>query len=477
MSIEKRKILLLIFTLIVTAACTPTTGNDIGTTTGTLGAGEGLAGESEATDDWGDLSYDLLAEDSGALNPDAVAFAEQEGLSLEEANQRLVQQQTIGDIQPLLASDLSATFGGLWIEHQPDYRIVIALTEGDRGTIRPYIEDKEWAGVVEVRTVDHTLEELIADQVTASQAAQKVNVSVITAVDVINNRVELMVGNPELFLNDLVKAGIDLPGSVVVMVSDPGGDLPDTNRGVVFEATAADGRTIYLPKQPPTNVSMAALMEGTLLEVNGCLRLSDEYYADGFLVLWPYHSDIREAGDHIEVINGEGQAVARVGERLRAGGGAMESSLSATRIDETIPGMPIEGCPGPYWVAAELETLVEQQIPDVYFESFSSGGRILARFVSQSRPSQETDTLTGELQIDEDGCLRLEQYLIIWPPGIYLREEPLRIVGSGIEDSALVGGTIQLTGGEKSADDYRYFDNKVSCSGPFWGVNTIALIP
>jgi hypothetical protein len=124
-----------------------------------------------------------------------------------------------------------------------------------------------------------------------------------------------------------------------------------------------------------------------------------------------------------------------------------------------------------------LETLVEQQLPDAYFEPFSSGSQILAWFVSRSRPSQETEALSGEMQVDDKGCLRIEQYLIIWPPGIYLRAEPLRIAGRAIEEDALVGDAIQFTGGEKSTHDYRYFDNNVSCSGPFWGVNSVAVIP
>ncbi len=70
--------------------------------------------------------------------------------------------------------------------------------------------------------------------------------------------------------------------------------------------------------------------------------------------------------------------------------------------------MPIDGCPGPYWVAAPLETLSEQSVPDIYFEPFSSGGKILAWFVNQSRPSPETEILSGELVLDEEGCLRLE---------------------------------------------------------------------
>jgi hypothetical protein len=177
-----------------------------------------------------------------------------------------------------------------------------------------------------VQPVNYTLEELRADQIVASQAAETVQVLATTAVEIVNNRVELIVGNPGLFYTDLDQAGIELPESVVVLASDPDGELPDTNRGVMLEAIISDDRLIYLPVQPPSGSSMAALMEGTLVEVDGCLRIEDDHYADGWLVLWPFGSDIRVDNDRIEVINRNGQPVARVGERLRAGGGAVEST-------------------------------------------------------------------------------------------------------------------------------------------------------
>jgi hypothetical protein len=139
-----------------------------------------------------------------------------------------------------------------------------------------------------------------------------------------------------------------------------------------------------------------------------------------------------------------------------------------------IPGMPIDGCPGPYWVAAPLETMAEQTVSDIYFEPFSSGNQILAWFVNQSRPSPETEILSGDLVRDEEGCLRLQEYLLIFPPETYLREDPLRIVDRGLDEIAQIGDSIQVTGAEKNAEDYRYFDNKVHCPGPYWGVNQIS---
>ena len=409
------------------------------------------------------------------LNPDdplvrdAASFAEHEGLSLEEAVRRLEFQATIGDIQPALEADLPESYAGLWVEHQPQYQIVIALTEGDVTTIQPYVTGKAWADYVEVRPATYTLSELRTAQQEASRVAGQLNLALTTAVDVKQNRVELLVGNPELFRADLTAAGLELPPAVVVVPIAADEPPPDTNQGVLFEASTADGRIIYLPKQPPTAVSMAALLEGELIEVNGCLRASDNDYKDGFLVLWPYDADIRVGEDKIEVLNSAGLVVARAGERLRLGGGAMESSASMGRYDELIPGLSQANCPGPYWVAGNVETLVEQAIPDIYVNPFSSNDHILAVFMQQSRPSDVEGTISGELSVDSKGCLRVGDYAVFWPPGSYLRENPLRVFDNRNTLFAQIGETSELSGAEKQPQDYRYFDNKVSCSGPYWG--------
>jgi len=309
--------------------------------------------------DYGGVNYGFLVDVEGALGRDSSAFVDDQGMPLDEATYRTRFEETIGEFQSLLMADLTDTYGGLWVEQHPEYRIIIALTEGDIDTIRPYLDGYEWADFVDVLPVNYTLEELRGDQAIASQAVDSVQGSAVTTIDIVNNRVELIVDNPDLFLAGLTQAGVLLPGSVIVLDSDPDGELPDTNLGVLLEAITPDDRVIYLPVQPPSEDSMMALLEGTLVEVDGCLRIEDGHYADGWLVLWPFGSDIRVADDGIEVINEDGKPVARVGDRLRAGGGAIENTRGMESINEMIPGMPIEGCRGPYWVAAPLQTIVE----------------------------------------------------------------------------------------------------------------------
>ncbi len=416
-----------------------------------------------------------LQGESDALRQDAPSFADAQGISLEEAMERLTNQEGIGEIQPLLEADFPDTYAGLWIQHEPEYGVVIALTEGDISTVQPYIAGKPWEPVVEVRQVEHSLAELRAAQTAASQAAQELNIPVSTGSDIMNNRVEVMVGNPDLFQADLEAAGISLPDFVVILPNQADQPLPDTNRGVLETGTAAGDRTIYLPKQAPAADYMEALMEGTLVEEGGCLRVTSPGDEQGFLVLWPHDSQLQIEGESIEVLNGAGQPIARVGMLMRLGGGGTESSRAIERINEQIPGLSDSPCSGPYWISAPLETVEEQAKADIYQDPFSSGGRILALFIYQSRPAGGDELISGELMVDSQGCMHVGDYTILWPPNVYPREEPLRIVGDNEREIASVGDVIQIRGSEKSAQDYRFFENKIRCPAPYWGAAEVSL--
>jgi hypothetical protein len=296
--------------------------------------------------EYGNVSYGFLVDVEGAIR-------------MEEEMQQIQYQETISEIQPLLMSELADIYGGLWVEQDPAYRIVIALTEGNLDTIQSYVASYDWADFVEVEPVTHTLEELKADEVIASQAANTIHASAITTVDIINNRVEFIVDKPSLVYIDLIEAGIDLPESVVVLSSDPEGILAETIRGVILEAIAPSDRPIYLPVQPPGEARQITHLEGVLAEVNGCLRIEDPHTSESWLVLWPYRHDIRVTDDRIEIINLSGQPVAQVGDPLRTVGVAVEDSRAMASFDEMVPGMPINGCPGPYWVVASWEIMSE----------------------------------------------------------------------------------------------------------------------
>ena len=403
-------------------------------------------------------------------NPDAAAFAESMGLSEEEANERLSLQDSIGELQQDLLANETDSFAGLWIEHEPAYKVVVAFAGADGAeVIRSYLQNyPQLSDVIEIRSAVYTLAELEAAQREAFDIVEQLEpMSIAGGVDVMENRVFMTVGNPELFLQAVADAGYELPPLVAVEPIDPE-NIPESNAGGLDEYSGADGRTIYFPRQAPAVAGMDALLEGTLvLDDSGCLRVQHESVslAEAPVVIWHYDFSLAIDDEQITVLNGAGEPVGRVGEWSRMGGG--ESSAVVE------PEMP-ETCPGPYWILGSIETLAEQAIPDIYVQPAGN-----AIFYFQSKWAADEGNLSGILTV-EDGCFRVDNHTILWPLNIWPDEDsdPLQIVfrGNGIEAAMFaVGDEITLPGTEKTAVDYRFFDNKVTCPGPFWGV--AALLP
>ncbi len=289
-----------------------------------------------------------------------------------------------------------------------------------------------------------------------------------SGVDVENNRVELYIGNPTLFLQEVEAAGRTLHEAVVVQAINPD-NLPASNRGGVTRYTAPDGSPIFFPRQAPASSFMAALLPGTLvLDTNGCLRVEEAGEGgDAPLVVWHHDFTLRVEGERIEVLDGAGQVVGRVGEPTRMGGG----EGTPTRI----PGMPFDACPGPYWLLGNIEPLEAQRIPDIDVGPFSVDGRMRALLLHQSAPAPEEGMLEGELVVDGKLCLRVGDYAVLLPPNVWPRESGasfflVHSTAEGVEERiAAVGDTIRIPGAERTPDDYRFFANNVPCAGPYWG--------
>ena len=403
------------------------------------------------------------------IHLDAQSYADDLGVSLEEASRRLNLQEAIGELGASLEANETDTFAGLWIEHEPAYKVVVAFV-GDAGeaVIRPYRQTyPQLSDIIEIRTAQYTLAELLAAQQEAFNIVAKLEpMSVAGGVDVMQNRVYLTVGNPELFLQAVADAGYELPPLVAVEPIDPE-NIPESNSGGLDEYAGVDGRTIYFPRQAPAVAGMDALLEGSLvLDENGCLRVQHESVPvdDAPIVIWHYDFSLEINGESITVLNGDGEPVGRVGEWTRLGGGEGGRTLAE-------PEMPAD-CPGPYWILGSIETMAEQAIPDIYLQPVSTGSGAIYYF--QSKAAVAEGSISGSLNV-EDGCFRVDGYTIFWPPDVWPDEDadPLQIVyrKDGIEAVLFaVGDEITLTGGEKTAENYRFFENKVACPGPFWGV-------
>ena len=92
---------------------------------------------------------------------------------------------------------------------------------------------------------------------------------------------------------------------------------------------------------------MEAELIGELAVSEGCLRMGS---ADGYLLVWPPGFRLSTENDQIQVLNGAGQVVARVGEEVYMGGG---EKRYLEQLDEYVRRQLPPDCPGPYWIVGE----------------------------------------------------------------------------------------------------------------------------
>ena len=278
------------------------------------------------------------AGDEGLL-PDAQARAEAQGITAEEADRRLSAEEGLGDLQERLAAEEAATFGGLWIEHEPTYRVIVAFTQDGAQTLERYVKDTPLEEITETREVAATQAELYAAQEATIALLQDMGSGANTGIDIRQNCVSLYVASQEAFEAQLAASGQRLPDAVCIEAVGPYAEAPP------LEPIAG----LHFPRQdPPEGVfaEMMALMIGELVEENGCLRVRGGE-DPALLVIWPYdHTLTVDAEGVAEVRDGTGAVVARVGDTVEMGGGQAPSLSGAFAA-----GLP-EACPGPYWIAA-----------------------------------------------------------------------------------------------------------------------------
>lgn len=277
---------------------------------------------------------------SDALRRDAEAYAADHGVTVEEAARRLALQDPIGVLHEQLAAHEANTFGGLYIEHEPEHKVVVLFTRNGERTLRRYVRGGPLEHVVDVRRAKVPLAELEAAQATTMALLQEIGSGATTGIDVRENCVSLYVADLEAFEAQLEEAGAELPDPVCLVESGPYPPAPplDLPAGIAF------------PRQdPPEGVlaEMMALLIGDLAEFDGCLRVRADAADPGVLVIWPYDHTLTRSDDGVlQVHDGTGAVVARVGDTVRMGGGQvpLPDDFVAAHI-------PAE-CPGPYWVAA-----------------------------------------------------------------------------------------------------------------------------
>ncbi|MBN1180301.1 MAG: hypothetical protein JXD18_13900, partial [Anaerolineae bacterium] len=290
---------------------------------------------------------------SDALRRDAESYAEAHDVPLDEAIRRLKQQDPVGELNAVLQEQETGVFGGLWIQHEPEHKVIVLVTgdAADRERIRHrYVQGGPLEETVEIREAQATLAELETAQAETLRILEEIGSRADTGVDVRENCVSLYVADSDALLEEIDAAGLALPDHVCIESTGPYAETPplDPPPGVVF------------PRQHPPEglrVEMTALLIGELRENDGCLRIGEEGH--GHLIIWPYDHTVTAEDGMLQILDGSGVLVARVGDVVRVGGGETRSPGSATPTE--IPAR----CTGPYWIAgSQIESVNLQELPD-----------------------------------------------------------------------------------------------------------------
>jgi len=415
-----------------------------------------------------------------ALAQDAQTYATEYGIDLEEAVRRLALQEPIGALNAELAEKERATFAGLWIEHEPAFQVFVRFTQDGARTLQPYIEGGPLQGMVEVREAAASLEELTSAHQAAMSAIDELGINVTSAVDVVENRVAIFVADAAWFEGQLDGAGIGLPDHVELVVA--GG----RSAGEIDICATPAVPGVAFPRQGPVEgprVVMEAQLIGELVLVDGCLRIDSIHGTESLLPIWPPEFGLAAEGDEIQVLDGEGQVVARVGEEVYMGGGGGSATGLAGCVREQLPA----ACSGPYWIVGDGVRPNLRRDSDLFtLEVVETPARSF--FLLHKEPvldgwiEGESQT-SGKLVLwDYDRCPRLfnenglGDYLPLWPPGYGATEEDgvIAIVDGSGQVVARVGDEVVLGGGpiphSWDSEEYRrlYHELPGDCYPPYW---------
>lgn len=116
---------------------------------------------------------------------------------------------------------------------------------------------------------------------------------------------------------------------------------------------SGDDRQIVFPTRDEVESTMQALVEGTLVEREGCLYVSTDDAPGHVLPIWPNGFSYRESSSGLEVVDPAGEVAAELGAAVSLDGGM------AGKADEPLPPAladRVGRCDGPYWLVGEVSS-------------------------------------------------------------------------------------------------------------------------
>lgn len=185
-----------------------------------------------------------------ALLYDAGIYAKVHGVTVDEAIRRFKLQDDAGALDAELSSKESDTFAGLWLEHTPEFKILVQFTCNATEKIKPYLKEN-MVNTIEVRTAKTSLVDLHNTHSNVLSSFRSLGIHSDSGIDVRQNRVKFYITKQEQTkINFLLLNGqLGLPNNVdlvtVEALATPRvniyGGLPVSNCTSGFGCKRADG--------------------------------------------------------------------------------------------------------------------------------------------------------------------------------------------------------------------------------------------
>ena len=123
---------------------------------------------------------------------EATMYAYHFGTTIEEAQNRFNIGNAFSGLDTELEREEPETFGGLWIQHEPSFCVVIAFTRDGEETIKKYVSEN-LTGYVEVRIVKYSMKELWKARNQVEAFLRENDIPFDSGIYVMDNRVEINV--------------------------------------------------------------------------------------------------------------------------------------------------------------------------------------------------------------------------------------------------------------------------------------------
>ena len=242
---------------------------------------------------------------SAVAQDDAGAYAAAFGMDADEAALRLVLQRQAGDLDAVLAATEKESFAGLYIQHEPEFRVIVQFTDrGAEERLKSRVAGTPLAGLVEARRVRFSLEDLEKRRETTRAQSRAAGVAFNSDIDVVANRAELHVIEADKLQARLAAAGARVPEGVMVKRVSRLAQPETTIRGGVALSTCTAGFTVRNNTTGELGVSTAAHCGNTQYYQGVSLpfRLEDNNTDQD--VQWHSACDLFDVTNEIEIGSG-----------------------------------------------------------------------------------------------------------------------------------------------------------------------------